>query len=110
MERSGQGARCYDFGRDRFVALPGARFERVKALSGSPARRAAGCECTVPSRGGIGGAREPIVFEAEPSPQRGDDEVMRQVLGLVAHSAIPARRDYEQLTNLSQRGHAALYP
>jgi hypothetical protein len=92
-ERDVEGRR--QLGRRHSVTLvrlgacrPG--FERAQKLAGTAARGAAGHERSVLSCGGIGGAREPFAIEGEPAAQRGDDQVVRDVLGFVPDATVPS--------------------
>ena len=63
---------------------------RAQKLTGTAARGAPGNKRSVSARGRTGCAREFDAFEGESAPQRGDDDVVRDVLGFMGNPTVPS--------------------
>jgi hypothetical protein len=73
----------------RFIGASVVKGERAKEFTRATASGGAGNKRTVLTRRGFGRAHEMIVVQSESAPKRRDDDVMSEVLGLVAHASVP---------------------
>jgi hypothetical protein len=101
-QRRGQGFLVGGTGWELHVVAEG----KGEVLPRAAAKGASSEERAVLSRGHSSAAEELVSLKVEPAAQRGDDEVVREVFGLVAHPALLTGQLDERPPHLLKRSHA----